>query len=72
MQYRGGCLESLSIDSRGYELVTHKYMLANKDLLTTHYSDHSKNGLFSEVIRYTKSISMVPMVGERLNDVNCN
>jgi len=56
-------------ESRGFKLVACKFMLASKDLLTTHYSDLSKKGFFSELIRYMSSGPVVPMVWEGLNAV---
>ena len=56
-------------ESRGFKLVACKFMLANKDLLTTHYADLSKKGFFPELIRYMSSGPVVPMVWEGLNAV---
>merc|ERR1712013_781405 len=54
---------------RGFKLVACKFMLADKDLLTTHYADLSKKGFFPELIRYMSSGPVVPMVWEGLKAV---
>jgi len=56
-------------ESRGFKLVACKFMLADKELLTTHYADLSKKGFFPELIRYMSSGPVVPMVWEGLNAV---
>jgi len=56
-------------ESRGFKLVACKFMLASKELLTTHYADLSKKGFFSELIRYMSSGPVVPMVWEGLSAV---
>merc|ERR1711936_204080 len=56
-------------ESRGFKLVACKFMLADKELLMTHYADLSKKGFFPELIRYMSSGPVVPMVWEGLNAV---
>merc|ERR1719309_1564520 len=56
-------------ESRGFKLVAYKFMLADKELLTTHYADLSKKVFFPELIRYMSSGPVVPMVWEGLNAV---
>jgi len=56
-------------EGRGFKLVACKFMLASKELLTTHYSDLSKKPFFPELIRYMSSGPVVPMVWEGLSAV---
>merc|ERR1711962_529158 len=56
-------------EERGFKLLAAKFMLANDQLLRTHYADLAKKGFFPELIRYMGSGPVVPMVWQGLGAV---
>jgi len=56
-------------EERGFKLLAAKFMLADDQLLRTHYTDLANKGFFPELIRYMGSGPVVPMVWQGLDVV---